>query len=236
MNIIVFDTETIDTKERAIYDLAFLVYDTEKKQKLYEINFIIEEVYNNKPLFESAYYANKRPIYEHLLNSGKAIMTKWIYALRHFYHIARLYKVEYITAYNLQFDKGAIEYTTQKFAQKYHVFNHFMDLTKVACLWKNAANTIMQTETFKEYIEANQLYTAKGYRQGTVEIVYNYLHSDDRVQSHTAIDDINQELDILIKILEISKGEIIQGIHSWIFTDYNQDIIVSKKSERLKAL
>ena len=236
MNVIVFDTETIDTKERAIYDLAFLVYDTERKQKLYEINFIIEEVYDNKPLFESAYYANKRPIYENLLKSGKAIKTKWIYALRHFYHIARLYKVDYIMAYNLQFDKGAIEYTTQKFAQQYHVFNHFMELTKVACLWKNAGNTIMQTETFRQYIEDNQLYTPKGYRQGTVETVYNYLHDDDRVQSHTAIDDINQELDILVKILEISQGEIIQGIHSWIFNDYNQDIIESRKLERLQAL
>ena len=236
MNVIVFDTETIDIKERAVYDLAFLVYDTDRKQKLYEINFIIEEVYDNKPLFASAYYSDKRPIYESLLNSGKAIKTKWIYALRHFYHIARLYKVDYIMAYNLQFDKGAIEYTTQKFAQQYHVFNHFMELTKVACLWKNAANTIMQTETFREYIEKNQLYTPKGYRQGTVEIVYNYLHSDDRVQSHTAIDDINQELDILVNILEISQGEIIQGIHSWIFNDYNQDIINSRKSERLKAL
>lgn len=236
MRVIVFDTETVSVEKRAIYDLAFLVYDTEKKQKLYEINFIIEEVYDNKPLFESAYYGNKRPIYEHLLSSGKAIKTKWIYALRHFYHIARLYKVDYITAYNLQFDKGAIEDTTQKFNQQYHVFNHFMKLTKVACLWKNAANTIMQAETFKEYIEDNQFYTPKGYRQGTVEIVYNYLHSDDRVQSHTAIDDINQELDILIKILEISKGEIIQGIHSWIFSDYNQDIIENKKTERLTTI
>ena len=85
-------------------------------------------------------------------------------------------------------------------------------------------------------MEENQFYTPKGYRQGTVEIVYNYLYSDDRVQSHTAIDDINQELDILINILEISKGEIIQGIHSWIFNDYNQDIIDRKKAERLKAL
>ena len=236
MKVIVFDTETIDIEKRLIYDLAFLVYDTDRKQKLYEINFIIEEVYDNKPLFASAYYSNKRPIYENLLSGGKAIKTKWIYALRHFYHIARLYKVDYITAYNLQFDKGAIEETTQKFAHQYHVFSHFMKLTKVACLWKNAANTIMQADTFKEYIEDNQFYTPKGYRQGTVEIVYNYLHSDDRVQSHTAIDDINQELDILVEILEISKGEIIQGIHSWIFNDYNQDIIEKKKSERLKAL
>lgn len=236
MNVIVFDTETIDIEERLIYDLAFLVYDTEQKKKLYEINFIIEEVYDNKPLFESAYYANKRPIYEDLLSSGKAIKTKWIYALRHFYHIARLYKVDYIMAYNLQFDKGAIEHTTQKFNKQYHIFNHFMELTKVACLWKNAANTIMQAETFREYIEKNQLYTPKGYRQGTVEVVYNYLHSDNRVQSHTAIDDINQELDILIKALEISNGEIIQGIHSWIFNDYNQDIIKNKKSKRLKEL
>lgn len=236
MKIIVFDTETVSIEKRVIYDLAFLVYDTDKKKKLYEINFIIEEVYDNKPLFESAYYANKRPIYEELLSSGKAIKTKWIYALRHFYHIARLYKVDYITAYNLQFDKGAIEETTQKFAQEYHVFNHFMKLTKVACLWKNSANTIMQAETFKTYIEDNQFYTPKGYRQGTVEIVYNYLHSDDRVQSHTAIDDINQELDILIETLKISKGEIIQGIHSWIFNDYNQDIIKSKTAKRLEKL
>lgn len=236
MRIIVFDTETISVEKRAIYDLAFLVYDTDKKKKLFEANYIIEEIYDNKPLFESAYYANKRPIYEKLLSSGRAIKTKWIYALRHFYYIAKLYKVDYITAYNLQFDKGAIEDTTQMCSHEYHVFKHFMKLTKVACLWKNAANTIMQAETFRQYIDENQLYTAKGYRQGTVEIVYNYLHGADRVQSHTAIDDINQELDILEEILRLSNRKLIQGIHSWIFKDYNKDIVDSRTVERLQTL
>ena len=71
-NRIIFDTETISLEKAFCYNLGYIITD-ENGKTLIARNFIIRQIYDNKPLFATAYYAQKRPIYTAYLKGKKAV-------------------------------------------------------------------------------------------------------------------------------------------------------------------
>ena len=59
MKILVLDTETTSLDKPFCYDFGGIIYDTETGEILEEKSWIIEQVWYNLPLFESAYYKEK---------------------------------------------------------------------------------------------------------------------------------------------------------------------------------
>ena len=53
MNIIVFDTETIGVEKAFCYDLGYVVANVESKTIIAKKEFVIEQVWSNKALFET---------------------------------------------------------------------------------------------------------------------------------------------------------------------------------------
>ena len=70
-----FDTETIGLEKRFCYDLGYGIYDR-KGNPMVERQFIIEQIWNNKPLFETAYYAEKKELYVSKLRGRTAVLEK----------------------------------------------------------------------------------------------------------------------------------------------------------------
>ena len=51
MNIMVFDTETISVNKPYCYNIGYIIYDTDGGQVLCKRDFVVEQVWNNRPLF-----------------------------------------------------------------------------------------------------------------------------------------------------------------------------------------
>ena len=92
-----------------IYDLAYQIID--RKGNVYlKKSFLITEIFSVPSLFNTAYYASKRPIYLEKLRKGEIILTDWNTATAEFEKDLSL--VKSVGAYNSMFDfKKAIPFT-----------------------------------------------------------------------------------------------------------------------------
>ena len=54
MKIVVFDTETIGLNKPWAYNIGYVIYDTETGEILEEKDFVVEQIWHNEPLFETA--------------------------------------------------------------------------------------------------------------------------------------------------------------------------------------
>ena len=82
MNICIFDTETTSLEKPFCYNVGYVIMDTDAQKTLVEREFVIEQIWHNLPLFNSAYYADKRPIYVQAMRSRKIKLEKWGYVCR----------------------------------------------------------------------------------------------------------------------------------------------------------
>ncbi|MBR4929225.1 MAG: hypothetical protein IKZ00_00330 [Bacteroidaceae bacterium] len=100
-----------------IYDLGWTIVD--KKGNIYaRENYLISEIFSVPSIFDTAYYASKRPLYLEKLERGEITLTDWRTAS------ARLEKAlevgEAVGAYNAMFDyKKAIPFTELYINQLY---------------------------------------------------------------------------------------------------------------------
>ena len=92
-----------------IYDLGWQVID--RNGNIYKKkSFIISEIFSVPQVFNTAYYAHKRPIYLERLKKGETILTDWNTAITEL--IEDMQYVESVGAYNSMFDfKKAIPFT-----------------------------------------------------------------------------------------------------------------------------
>lgn len=92
-----------------IYDFAWQIIDN--KGRVYvKRSFLITEIFSVPSVFNTAYYASKRPIYLERLAKGEISLMSWVEASRIFEEDLQL--VEAVGAYNSMFDfKKAIPFT-----------------------------------------------------------------------------------------------------------------------------
>lgn len=196
---IVLDTETCGGfKTPIVYDLGWVVA-TDKGEVIKTRSYIIKEVYDNPKLFQTAYYSEKRPIYEMRLKS-KYSKKVWLnYALRQLKLDMKKYGVEKF-AYNSSFDNRAIKSTMEKYKKdKYNPLENaivdIMDFIK----------PITNTEQYKKYCKDNGYMTnhKKPQPRRTAEILYRYLTGNNEfMEDHTALEDSKIELFILMTALK----------------------------------
>ena len=85
-----------------IYDLGITVVDREGTV-FHTQQWIISEIYSNPALFETGYYAYKRPYYEDLIKRGMAKVESWSTAKMQLLLIMERFKAV-SCAFNAQFD------------------------------------------------------------------------------------------------------------------------------------
>lgn len=92
-----------------IYDFAWRIVD--KLGRVYaERNFLITEIFSVPDIFNTAYYAEKRPLYIEMLEKGETSLVSWREATKIFEEDLSL--VSAVGAYNSMFDfKKAIPFT-----------------------------------------------------------------------------------------------------------------------------
>lgn len=92
-----------------IYDLGWQIID--KKGRVYaRKNYLISEIFSVPAIFDTAYYASKRPIYLEKLEKGEIILTDWKTAAAEM--VDDMKWTDGVGAYNAMFDyKKAIPFT-----------------------------------------------------------------------------------------------------------------------------
>jgi len=193
-NKIILDTETISLQKPFVYDIGFIIVD-ENFQTLESRHFIIQQVYDNKELFATAYYSVKKPRYAKLLRLKRAEKIHYGRALQKIKFLMKKYEVNEIYAYNSSFDKRSLEFTTN-FYKVQNVFENkeFIDIKKLAKDLHNQIDYLLFTETYNKR-------TPTGRPSKTAETTYQFIINDPNfIEDHMGLQDCEIELEILRKV------------------------------------
>lgn len=200
------DTETANgMDDPMVYDIGGCIHD--KQGNVYAtFSFVIYEVYRGMcEAMESAYYADKIPMYEKQIQEGKRKIVRYKTAKDHIKRLCDEYNVKAIIAHNARFDYKATA-TTQRYltSSKYRYF-----LPYGIPVWdtlKMAQDTICKQKTYIRWCEQNDYLTKYGKPRATAEILYRYITCDDNFQEeHTGLADVLIEKEIFAKCMSQHK-------------------------------
>lgn len=197
MKICVFDTETTSLEKPYCYNVGYLILDTESRACLVKREFVIEQIWHNLPLFNTAYYANKRSIYVGAMRARTIRMEKFGYVTQQMLRDFRNYEVERAFAYNSAFDEKVFEFNCDWFK----VVNPF-ETVPISDI-RGFVHHFMIDDTFRAWCEENNAFTESGHYSTTAEALTRYIRSDTSfVEDHTALSDSEIEAEILFACLD----------------------------------
>lgn len=198
MKILVFDTETTSLDKPFAYNIGYVVFDTEDGKIEVKRDFVVEQIWHNMPLFQSAYYADKRPLYVTAMKARKTKMDKFGYICRQMARDIKLYGVKSAYAYNSSFDERVFDFCCDWFK----CINPFEE-TPIYDIRGYAHNFICNTEDYTAFCEKHKLFTESGNYSTTAEALYRFLNNaPDYEEEHTALADSEIEAEILAYCLQ----------------------------------
>lgn len=193
MNILVFDTETVNLEKPFAYNIGYVVYNTDSAEILVKRDYVVEQVWHNPMLFTTAYYADKRDLYIGRMRSRKCLMDKFGYITQAMYRDIKEYNITHAFAYNSDFDVRVFNWNCDWFK----CINP-LDTVQVHDIRGQVHEKIATTKDFQGFCDRYELFTEGGNYSTTAEAVYRYItDSSDFVEEHTALADSLIELDIL---------------------------------------
>lgn len=212
---LIADGETTGTAARAlIFDFAYVI--ATRTRVLLERQFLVRDILCNPRVMLRAYF---QPDWRDMM--GGKIFRDYIPALDRgdfrLYHWREVVEtlrddmlthgVDVFSAYNLNFDMGAIATTQKHLEQPGKVLPYAPDLL---CLWNFACDTVCQSPLYHDV--AHKLGADKGWItpannvRTNAEKVYAYLSGDlNFIEAHTALHDAQIETEILQRLLAKKK-------------------------------
>lgn len=201
------DTETVGTLENPlVYDLSGAIHD--RYGNIIEtFSFIIYDIYKNKDLMQSAYYACKIPQYEKDLQSGKYKMVLFYTARNHVLNLIDQYNVHAVLAYNMRFDLTALNNTLREITnEKRKYFFPFSKKCELWCTWTMAKQIMKDKPRYRSWCKKYD-YVSKNHQVKTsAEVLYRWLTKDHTfLEEHTGIEDTLIEVNIFKYIVNQRK-------------------------------
>lgn len=199
MNIVIFDTETTSLNKPFCYNLGYVIVDASTFEVLKKEDFVIQQIWENLPLFATAYYEEKRNIYISAMRGKKAEMIKYGYAMSKMIADFKKYDVKKAYAYNSPFDDSVFSFN----CDWYKVRNPF-DNIPIHDIRGMVTKFITDTEKYKNFCEENEFFTeTKRNYSTTAETVYRYITKNlDFEEAHTALSDSIIETEIMHYCIE----------------------------------
>ena len=213
--IAVVDTETangfmengkINLFYSLVYDYGYIIRD-KAGNILVARSFAIAEIFLDKELMSSAYYAEKIPQYWEEIKSGKRQLVKFSTMRKIFLADCKKYNVSTVTAHNANFDVRALNNTIRLltgsncryfFPRKFEIWDTL----------KMSRDVFGQLKGYRNYCVDNNYMTKHKVPQirCTAEILYKYISgNDDFIEQHKGIDDVLIESEILTYCLKSHK-------------------------------
>ena len=203
---LVLDVETANSTDDAlVYDLGGAVCD--KKGNVYDsFSFVVRDIFDlESDLMQTAYYANKLPLYHAGLASGTFNRVSFYTARKHVLDLIKQYGIKEVFAYNANFDMTALNKTQRWLSKsKYRYFLPFG--VKFNCIWHMACQTICSQKTYYNWATANGLVSPAGNLKTSAETVYAYISNQDQFEEdHTGLQDVLIEVAILAHVFRQHK-------------------------------
>ena len=198
----VFDTETTNDIDCPImYDFGFAVID--RKGKVYQKgSFVVADVFLDKELMESAYFAEKIPMYWEQIKSGQRELKRLANIRKIVFDTMKEFNIKIVMAHNAKFDYLSTA-TTQRYMtnSKYRYFfpygTEFWDTLKMS------REIFSDDENYCAFCEENNFLTKNGKNRYTAEILYRYLTNDISFEeSHTGLEDVLIEKEIFVHCIQ----------------------------------
>ena len=196
------DTETANgLDDPMMYDLGGAIHD--KSGRVYEtFSFVIYDIFcADRALFDTAYYAAKRPQYEADIANGTRRIVSIFTARRHVADLCKKYNVKAIIAHNARFDYRATNYTLRYVTKS--AFRYFLPYG--IPMWdtlKMAQDTICQQPTYQRWCKERGFCRTNGQPRATAEILYRYIMQDEEfIDDHTGLEDVLIEKEIFVKCM-----------------------------------
>lgn len=218
-----------------VYNIAWKIVD--RKGVIYkEKNYVVTEVFFNERIFNTAYYKNKRPLYMQKLNEKAIEVLQWKLIIEQLKNDCKeadficcynaLFDLKkaipftnrYINAlYSENYDTWENSFSTDVVRSVRKRSIDFMSTVfaldnveiPIIDIWCMACERIMNNKRFREWANDNKRYTESGKFYSTnVETCMQYLTGNlDFTECHTAMEDVNDECQILLRCLHKRKAE-----------------------------
>ena len=194
----IFDTETTSLNKPFCYDVGYVVLDMEDNSIVKQAHFVVEQNWHNLPLFEGAYYKEKRPKYVQLMRSRAATLDKWGYIMRAMYQDIKRYNITDAYAYNSDFDDKVFDFNCDWFK-----CNNPLEGVAIHDIWGYASEIITNTPEYRTFCELNEQFTDTGNYKGSAETVYRFISTCiDFEEAHMGLYDSQIESAILTYCIE----------------------------------
>lgn len=197
--------QTVDPYNMVVYDLGFAVVD--KKGNVYAMySFINSNIFIDEfSLMRSAYYADKIPQYIVDIAKGTRQLRSWLEIKNTLMAVINEYNITEIYAHNMRFDWGAIT-NTQRWLTKSKYRYYFPKDLVICDTLKMAQQVLGKMPSYKRFCIANGYMTKNNQCRYTAEVIYRFITKDnDFSESHTGLEDVLIEKDILAYILRQHK-------------------------------
>lgn len=193
MKIVVFDTETTSLEKPFCYNIGFCIIDTDLDEILVKRDYVVEQIWHNIPLFSTAYYADKRPIYVSRMKGKACKMEKFGYITQEMCRLFKAYEIECAYAYNSSFDEKVFNFNCDYFK----CINPF-DNIPIFDIRGLVHRYIAFDKNFQDFCDHYDLYTESGHYSTTAETLFRYITQNVEFdEEHTALADSEIEYQIL---------------------------------------
>lgn len=190
MKLIVLDTETTNSLDDPfMYDIGWVVTDSEGHD-IVTRSYVVEEIFMNKELMASAYFAEKRPQYWDEIENGRRILAPLWKIRAQLAEDCKAHDISIISAHNALFDYKAMQYT-QRFltCSRWRWFVPFG-----VQMWdtlKMARQTFGKDAKYRAFCKANGFVTQNGAVKLTAEVLYRFITNDlSFTEAHTGLEDV----------------------------------------------
>lgn len=203
--MIVLDTETcpmdnsvtgVSANNMLVYDIGWAVVD--KKGGVYKTrSYIISDIFFEKLLMSSAYYAKKIPSYWKDVKNGSRFIKNLDHIRQTLLEDMAEYSITEVYAHNAYFDLTALN-QTQRWVTKSKYRYFFPYETNICDTLKMSRCILKPQKTYRIFCSENGYITKNNQSRMTAEIIYRYISRDKEfIESHTALEDVMIEKEIL---------------------------------------
>lgn len=190
---IVFDTETVGITRHFVYNLGYVVLN-DCHVVVLKRNFVIREIFRNKPLMLADFGAAQYEDYKQLIAQKPRLYVGLKRALNQMTKDIKTYEIKEAYAYNSRFDfcafKDTIEFYPSFGGRFKHLINPLLSLSVCDIMQMPKLKAIFASEDYIAFCQEHNRLTKTKLVSRTAETAYIYLSRClDFKEKHTALED-----------------------------------------------
>lgn len=225
------DVETIGTlnvKESVLpFEIGMKIFDLESKKVVKEKSYLVRKFFNNKYIMLSTFSATKYPNYFEKLQNDKRYKIMSVNDIsKDIEKNVQRYNVKIMVAHNGNFDKTAMTRLFEDFG----VDNPFenidlldtQEISKVITFSKAYTEFCLANKDRLNSIKESCFITNSGRVRITAQAIYCYISNNSQFEeAHTGLEDIDIEIEIFKKSMEMLGNTIVNLNTAPTWRDYS---------------